>query len=285
MNKPDDIDIIERFNDFIKSADFREINLSGKKWEYISAGNGKNNLLLLPGIDGKAVTLWQDILYYSRRFRVIAFSYPPIPDITTMTRQMLGILDKEFPGNISLIGKSYGGFVSQVLIRENPELFNKVVLSHTFLPLPPRGRKIALLFPFFKLLPEFMVKRLYRKNLSKIFRGQRVRKEMSEARAYFKEALMKLTSKEDILCSYSRIKEYDLNYNLSGHEKLPETGNILLVFGDNDPVCPPEMRKKMEVIYRGAQKYIFSGTGHSAPIVKREEYLKIIDDFLDIGNA
>jgi pimeloyl-ACP methyl ester carboxylesterase len=49
---------------------------------------------------------------------------------------------------------------------------------------------------------------------------------------------------------------------------------------DDDPTTPAEVREAMSQVYPNAQLHMFHGTGHAAPLLKRDEYLSAIEKFV-----
>ena len=57
-------------------------------------------------------------------------------------------------------------------------------------------------------------------------------------------------------------------------------GKVLLVFGNDDPATPPDVRQRLESLYPGCQVHLFEGTGHAASVTRQDEYVTVIDGFL-----
>ncbi len=58
---------------------------------------------------------------------------------------------------------------------------------------------------------------------------------------------------------------------------------MLLVFGDNDPATPLDVRQQLASLYPGCQVHLFEGTGHTASVTREDEYLAVIDGFLALA--
>ena len=82
---------------------------------------------------------------------------------------------------------------------------------------------------------------------------------------------------------YRRIADFDTHYAFAPADLASWSGRVLLIFADDDPGTPEAVRARMEELYPGAQLHLFYGTKHSAPVIKREEFVAVVEAFLDGG--
>jgi pimeloyl-ACP methyl ester carboxylesterase len=57
-------------------------------------------------------------------------------------------------------------------------------------------------------------------------------------------------------------------------------GKTLLVLADDDPSTPAPVRLAVAALYPGARVHLFHGTGHAAALLKQDEYLAVIEEFI-----
>lgn len=109
---------------------------------YIKFGNGKKNLIMIPGVgDGlktvKGLAVPFSILYkkYSKDYTVYSFSrrnkIPEKFSIRDMTDDLIKCMDKLGIENADIIGVSQGGMIGQTLAINYPDRIGKLVLVVT----------------------------------------------------------------------------------------------------------------------------------------------------------
>ena len=65
----------------------------------------------------------------------------------------------------------------------------------------------------------------------------------------------------------------------ASHDLADWPGAVLLIMADDDPGTPEPVREAMQALYPQADVHMFSGTGHAASLLKRDEYLTAIEQF------
>ena len=236
---------------------------------YIAAGEG-NGLLLLPGATGKAEVLRNHVEYFSRRFRVVASSYPPVRTMSELVEMLCRLLDRERLSRSNIWGGSYGGLVAQAFAVRHPERVIKLVLSHTGPPEPARAVKLERAVRMLRLLPEVVVREVYRRRMASML--------PKRLRARLNTNIWGMP-KSDILAAIERIADFDTHYKVELAEAL-QSIPVLLVMSEDDVITPLEVRTRMRQLYPNAETFLFHGSGHETPISREAEYFAAVDRFL-----
>ena len=132
----------------------RQITLNGTQWSYHVAGNGVRHVLLIPGAVGGGELFFLLVEELSARYRVLATDLPPVGTVRQFLDGLRSILDTERASHVSVLGASYGGLLAQALVRDTPERFDALILSHTGPLLPEQvraNRRAAKIVPYVPL--------------------------------------------------------------------------------------------------------------------------------------
>jgi pimeloyl-ACP methyl ester carboxylesterase len=272
---------LEAFRRFRAENPLRTAEIGGRTWSYLSGGGGGTggrSLLFLPGAQGIGEAVWRNIEHFAPRFRWLAPSYPPVSTMAELADGIAALLDREGIARASVIGGSYGGFVAQVFVRRHPDRVERLILSHTGPPNPERGQVIEKSLRWLPRLPMFLLRLQYRKVMTGLIPN---RPEAALVRAQLEEIIALHLTKESMISSYRRVVDYDHNHRFAPEDLAGWPGCVLLLMGDNDPATPEPVREGMKALYPGAEVRVFEGTGHAAGILKREEYLQAMGEFLD----
>ena len=276
---------VERLRRFRAEHPCRHIVIDDADWEYIDTGRGESVLLLLPGALGTAESCWHIIEHFEgsdrgQRFRIVAVSYPPpVHTMAAMVDGVAGLAEQLRVNQATVCGGSFGGFVAQALLRRHPTLVRKLIVSHAGPPKPERGRGIARALYWMPLLPMALLRALVKLQLKRLM----PKDDHEESRlmlAYLKEQICFRWSRRGLL-NLARIgADFDLNYTFSREDLADWPGQVLLIMADDDPTTPEPVRNAMKALYPNACVHLFHGTGHAAPLLKRDEYLSAIETFL-----
>lgn len=271
---------LEAFQRFRAENPLRTAEIAGRTWSFLAGGAGgadNRTLLFLPGAQGTGEAVWGNIAHFSPRLRWIAPSYAPVPTMAELADGIVALLDREGIGSVSVISGSYGGFVAQVLVRRHPDRVERLILSHTGPPNPGRGQVIEKSLRWLPRLPMFVLRLQYRKVMMGLVPK---RPETALIRAQLEELIALQLTKESMFNGYRRVVDYDLSYRFTPGDLDGWPGRILLLMADNDPATPEPVRERMKALYPTAEVRVFEGSGHVTGILKREEYLAVMEGFL-----
>ncbi len=271
------VEEIERLYQFRATYPYKHTTLNGLDWQYIDAGRGEAVILMLPGALGTAESSWQTIGHLAGTYRVIAPSYPPVATMAELVDGIAMIMENEGIGHTHVLGGSYGGFVAQVFVRRHPAKVRKLVISHSGNPSVERGKKIAGVLRWLPLLPMGILRVIFEKRLASLLPQGHT--EVALVRAYFKEVVGHHLTKEGLINGYRRLVDFDTHHVFTSHDLADWPGAVLLIMADDDPATPEPVRAAMQALYPQADVHMFSGTGHAASLLKRDEYLTAIEQF------
>ncbi len=269
---------VAQLREFLVAYPYRQQRVAGVDWQYITAGEGEEALVLLPGALGRAETAWQLILAFAQKRRVLVPSYPPAATMAALAEGVAGLMQYEGMPTAAVLGGSYGGFVAQVFVRRFAGQTSKLILSHTAYPDTARGAQVKGVARWFPILPMSMLRSVYKRSTSGLLPEEHPETALVDAQ-YDHIVDVEMT-KKDLVGMYRRIADYDSNYNFAPEDLAGWPGQVLLIFADDDPGTPEAVRARMQALYPGAQVHLFYGTKHSAPVIKREEFVAVIEQFL-----
>jgi len=251
--------------------------IEGITWTWRTAGEGPESLLILPGATGDGEQPFRNVTALGKDYRVISTDYPAVATIGGLLDGLAAVMDAEAVEAAHVVGGSYGGMVAQCLMRKYPERVRKVVLSHTAAPREEGLRKVKIAGRLLPLLPMWLLRKISLLEIKKQM------KPFPEAGAfyvpYFREKLALLT-KADIRAMTSRVIDLYENYRFKPGDFADWTDRILIIDAAGDRMVPEESQQLLRDLYPTARVHTFEGTGHATSVVKPEEYLGAVKEFL-----
>jgi pimeloyl-ACP methyl ester carboxylesterase len=272
---------VEHLLQFRSEHPCKHINVAGVEWEYISCGNSKESLLVLPGGLRVAEAAFRLIQMFEDSYRVITPTYPPLGTMNEIVDGIAAILDMEQVTEAFILGQSYGGAVAQVLTQRYPSRVKKLILSGTA-PLLAVGWKRVLtnlLLVAAVLLPERIVMAIFRKALSPVITVQESQRIFWEA--YLEELFTQRLTNEDILSHFRTTRDAQMKYVYRSGEESSWHGDVLVIWGEDDHLRTERGRRGMMGIYPQAQIHIIAGGGHTVALSEPEKYTATIKEFLN----
>jgi len=258
---------------FRRRKPMKEFNAGRITWRYYDAGAREDVIVFLHGMGGAADIWFQQIETLKDRFRCIAVTYPPLPNLDLLRFGVLGILDQERIPRAHLVGSSMGGYLAQFLAAKDPMRIRKVVLGNTFPPneiIPKRARMGVRCLPW---VPEWAIMAGMRRNARRVLFPAAGNSEL--VNAYLHEQTCGLMRKPDVIarcaCLCRTFVPPDLN-------KLGMPA--LIIEADNDPMVEAELREMLKTAYPSAAVKTFNRAGHFPYLNRPEEYTAALIEFL-----
>lgn len=264
--------------DFRNRYPYRTVQIQGTTWRYIDTDAGDQVLLVLAGGTNIAETSFQSLQHLAQRYRVIAPDYPPLGKLEEMLSGAVGLLDYLGIDQFNLMGGSYGGWMAQSLVRYCPDRIPKMVLTAVGPPNPENSREIEKMLPVLRLFPAFMIRNMLMRTFGKLFKPGQPNQQF--LLAHLKEILYTRMQRADFIASMSRLVDQTKNYTFTPDDLKTWPGQILLLFGSDDPAATPEKRAAMLALYPNAKMHVIEGASHDAAITHQQEYFEAIDAFL-----
>jgi len=274
---------VEEFKLFLKTYPYQHVTFNGIDWAYIitqprpDTRSEQSSLLVLSGALCAPEVSWQTISRLAAKYQVIAPEYPPVRSMDELCDGIAAILRQEGARRVHVLGGSYGGFVAQIFVRLYPETARSLALSHTLPPDPKSGKSVMKMLRWMALLPEGAMRWLLGRRLS----GLLPEKSPKTALLYaiFQEMLNYRLTKADLMGILWRTVDFTRR-DFTPVDLVDWPGKILLVLADDDPGTPTEVRARLQALYPDAALHLFHGSGHATSLVKQEEYLAVIDEFI-----
>jgi len=269
---------VDQLRRFRATHPLKSFILDGVTWDYLLGGQGRETLLILPGLLGVAEMSFQHSAIFENTYRVIVPGYPfGVGTLDQLVGGLAALLDAEQIDRVHVLGGSFGGLVAQRFVRAYPERVRRLVLSHTGGPRPDRARANRRAVTLFGLLPmrvlRFMLRGATRRSL------RDAPEHIAFWEAYSDEMITRLT-KADLISRYRLAADFDATSTFTPDDLKDWSGRVLILEGDNDPIAEAAARASLRQLYPQAQVHVFHGSGHVASIAQLDEYTAIITRFL-----
>lgn len=259
-------------------AEFRKIPTStlsaqGNDWHYLVLGKGPETILFLHGMTGAYDFWWQQMNVFSRKYRVVSVTYPPVDNLSDLGKGVVAILDKEKIGPVVVVGSSLGGYLTQYLLATYPQRVEKAVLGNTFPKNESLEEKNKTKVAVASWLPDWAVMNSLRKNM--IDQVLPASENNPLAKAQLLENTYGGMSKAQFIARYYCV--VDKFQPIAGNQ----TAVPLLIFeSDNDPLVSADLRTRLKQYYTTAQVHTFHHKGHFPYLNATDEYNAVLTDFL-----
>ncbi|MCB0629246.1 MAG: alpha/beta hydrolase [Saprospiraceae bacterium] len=252
----------------------KELQIDDTDWTYLNTGNGPNTLLFLHGMGGAYDIWWQQIEALKADFRIISITLPEVHSLAEAVHGLEAILDREGIDKVTIIGTSMGGYIAQYFLQQHPQRLNKLVLGNTFPPndiLKAKNEGLRKKIPY---IPEWIIMREFRNNVSEVVVPASENSELVEA--YLHEQYSGYMSKSQFIGRMDVVLDhFQPNFSIA-QIGIPK----LIIESDNDPLITPELRKALRELYPEAYVYTFHDKGHFSYLNASEEYTDTLRAFL-----
>jgi pimeloyl-ACP methyl ester carboxylesterase len=277
----------EQLERFRATHPFKVLAVDDVTWQYISCGQGRQAILLLPGGTGFVEGFFRYILTLEAEYRIVSPTYPPVATMGQLTDGLAAILEAEGIRQANTLGQSLGGMAAQVLVRKYPSQVKSLILSHTTTTSPPVDQAIVLerqkeietfgrLLPF---LPLWLLRSVSRMRLFRHLSGIE-----AEDKAFWKAYLSEMlafVSKEYVIASNRCQLDFFQHHAFSRNDLAEWPGKVLILESDTDPHLGPSERAALRTLYPQAQVHTFHSTGHLTLIVNPGGFLSVARSFFE----
>lgn len=274
---------------FYKSYSLKKINIKNKTWEYISCGEGKETLLLLPGGGQTAQGNFRLIQAFENKYKVIIPTIYAVDSIDEFCFAINSILEKEQTKKIIIYGLSIGGLMAQSYLKRNKEKVSLLILSHCCTPKSRLyRRKIIPLLRLSFLLPiipqsffVFLLRHFAGKAQNAPTVPENISPDTNNIKVFtmlFNEEFIKKYFTKRLLTTWANLHKDFVNETFSVQDFSDWKGRVLVLRSDNDPLMQDEGEFKK--IYPNVTEYVFHNTGHVAYYYAFPEMVKVMKQFL-----
>jgi pimeloyl-ACP methyl ester carboxylesterase len=272
-----------RFRSFLETHGEKRLELNGKEIPYMACGEGKRTMLTFAGGWGGVELAYDFILCFKERNRVIVVDISAFDDPQEMGRGVNLILDRERVGRTIVFGQSFSGIIGQSYFRRHFGRVSGLVLTNTPAPRPERSKKWALLL--LKCFPLGLIKPLVRKKMTRLSEfTQEIPAEVRERRRFAMDLLGRMVTvywnKKKFLNVLKLVFAFNEKDAYARDSFAGWPGKVLLVTSEDD-----HYYADVEFLMKNLpQPEIFKfpiGFGHMAPQVHRDEFYRMIQEFVD----
>lgn len=211
------------------------------------------------------------------RFRVVYPAYPRAKSLEELADGIAGILDAEQIARAWVLGASFGGAVSQCLVRRCPGRVERLVLSNSGVPQAQLVRARKVVNTALAAIPWAFLRRPLARSITRLLGAPA--EDLPFWRSYAKELYESRLSKADVLANLGMQLEYHQRYRFTPEDLKSWPGKVFVIESDND-IFSPERRKALRDTYPGAPVYTFHGAGHAPAFSRPKEYLEVLERFL-----
>lgn len=265
--------VVAALSSFRRRIAPKRFNSGRITWHYHDVGTGENVIVFLHGMGGSGDIWFQQIEALKERFRCIAVTYPPLPNLDLLRFGILGILEKENISRAHLVGSSMGGYLAQFLAAKDPTRIRKVILGNTFPPnnvIPRRARMGVRYLPW---VPEWAIMAGMRRNARRVLFPAAGDSELVDA--YLYEQTCGFMRKPDVIARCACLCQA---FTAPRLDKLGIPA--LIIEADNDPMVDVGLREMLKAAYPFAAVKTFNRAGHFPYLNRPEEYTEALEEFL-----
>jgi pimeloyl-ACP methyl ester carboxylesterase len=261
----------------------KSLNIKGVEWRYLTAGAGRQTLLMFHGAVGGAETMRLLADSFADEYRIIA---PTIADVQTLDEvcdAASAILDREHVGRAVVFGGSFGGLVAQAFLKRRASQVEHLVLLSTGVPNRKIGASTERMMKLLRLLPFRLTRALLKLELSKNLSAPappEMAPRIDEFRQRLDEYFNHRLTKETLLSRTRLSVDFNCNETISPPDHDAWPGRALLVESSDDPMLPAEERRRLREAYPRALVCTFAGAGHLIPLLRLEELVGVVKAFL-----
>jgi pimeloyl-ACP methyl ester carboxylesterase len=191
-----------------------------------------------------------------------------------LAQGLLAILDEQGVDKATLVGSSLGGYLVQYLVAVHPERVARAVLGNTYADKDAIERKFGFAAALLPYAPEWLVMAVLRASYRLVIYPTSRRSPVLQK--YLSHPNQKGLSKSQIEGRYQCVIErFSLPDQVAGN--IP----LLILESDNDPLIDPPVREHIRQTYPAATVYTFHDAGHFPYQVVPQEFLSVLETFLE----
>lgn len=274
---------LDRFKAFLENHTLTEFAGSKGAVPYYICGEGPKTLMTFAGGWGGPQLLYDTILGFEGRNRMIVIDISPFDDPDAMTEGVNQILDQEQIDKVVLIGQSASGITAQSYFKRSPGRVEGMVLTNTLAPRIERCKKWVL--GLLRVIPISLIRALARKKLSKLGEFEKeVTPEVQERRrfagALFGAMMDHYFTRQNITNMLKLAFAFNEKDAYVPGEFQGWQGHVLLVTSEDEPYYPD-----IELLRSGLPNtevfFLPTGFKHVAPQIHRDAFHARIQAFID----
>ena len=271
----------EMLEEFRASHPYKELDINGTRWRYISCGQGSKTLLFLPGGFTKADMWFYSILALEKDYRIITpddHVFQGTFEMSDVCDAIVRILEDEDVEKATIIGISAGGGFAQYFIQKYPQKVEHLVISHCGIIIGEHAPELQKRLKMIKLLPFPIFMPIARKLIKKTWVFPISSKWLAFRQAYLRE--MSLNINKDMFIHFIEGGIKTLRNFVFKPEVLQSWPGEILILGSKGEKWGMVSVEELKARYPKAKTHIFEQGGHHTIFLFPEEYTSVIRDFL-----
>jgi pimeloyl-ACP methyl ester carboxylesterase len=219
--------------------------------------------------------------------RVIALTYPDATRMTDLTDAIAGQLATAGVERAAVMGSSYGGWVAQCLARRHPALVSRLILVHTFALRPDVAGRFRLAAKIWKALPGPLLRGLMMARVRRILRPLESASpgEHERALTVVRELIRKSDTAAALVCQNACLLDSITSFPTTSGDLARLDGSLLIIESDDDPAIRAPEREHLRALHPGAEVRTFHGTGHITALVRPDEFVSAVNEFLGAAGS
>ena len=249
----------------------RFITKKEKKFSFIEAGEG-HPLILLHGLMGGLSNFDKTVNFFAERGFKVFVPVLPIYDLpilntnlTTIAKYVAKFIDAKATEPVTFVGNSMGGHIGLILTLARPDLVKNLVLT---------GSSGLYERTFGDSFPRKSDKEYIKKKTQEVFFDPSVATE-ELVEDVFSVVNDRMKGIKTVMLARSAIKHNML------HDLPKITAPVLLIWGKQDNVTPPEVAVDMNKFLPNSTLRWIEECGHAAMMEKPDEFNEILFDWLE----
>lgn len=265
-----------------------KLESNGKSFEYLRSEaikSERKTLLIFHGIATTAELMEDEVRHFEKDFNVIAPTLNHVSSFRQWSEVVNVILETEGIERVFVKGASFGGIVAQAYYHTNHSKIDGLILVNTLPPQPKQAKDDKKVLMLLNLFPLFLFKKLMMKKLDALFQVDGIDQDGIEKVKSIKlkmtEILSKKIKKSHLKTTFMLLYEFDSDIKYLNTQNM-EQSKKLFITSNSDPSYArvEEIKKK----YPGISVEQFDNVGHLLPVLKQDEYLGLISDFVNKCN-
>jgi pimeloyl-ACP methyl ester carboxylesterase len=251
--------------------------IAGVEWTYAELGEGPEALIVFPGALGAVDAAGAVLAALAESRRVVALAYPAVETMDALCDGTAALMDALGVDRADVLGSSLGGWVAQCLVRRHPARVRHLVLSHSFVLRPEAAWRVRMSIRLGSVFPRRLFRAALRARLRSVLAPLRRAGRTDEAERLVRAAVDGGALTPEVVTRYNR---WMLQSLTDSPGSVGQTGRVLIVESDDDPVIRPRERAALRASFPGAAVRTFTGAGHATSLVYPRELAEAIAAFL-----
>ena len=277
---------IRKFNENHK---MNTVKIGGSNFNYILSGNGEKKVVLFTGGSGLYEGFYRHIQLLEKKYTVVAFDYPKGKENIYQLINSVAEFLKSINFNKSyLIGESLGGLVTELFMKEHPEMIEGVVLTNTgtITRNLSNSRRIEVsdgiksAIKTVQMTPAYILKSaVIKKALKKIKDDFDGTIDSTYAKEYV-TYLMEKVSKEKAIYLCGIALDFAENVTFDKGDFKDFKGDICIINTNDDEVFDERIKAELKKLFEDSISKTIKNGGHASFLFRPEEYVRMLEDII-----